>query len=127
MDAFVELELSFSQARRCSCWPDGVSRTPIHKIAKAIGLSDAATGRNIDQLVKLGIVERRERRRGPPGQARHHHPDRREVSLQHIESKRTAIKAMAADSARRQPTSCTRASTDILAGETLRRHTHQEN
>ena len=127
LDAMVELDLTFSQARMLFLLAKWGRPTPIHAIARALGLSDAATGRNVDQLVKLGVVERRES-----------DEDRRvklvsltrvgeKLSLQHIESKRASIKAFAADLPDDQRDQLLSALTAVLAGETLRQHTHQEN
>ncbi|MDX6277647.1 MAG: hypothetical protein QOJ72_1775 [Nocardioidaceae bacterium] len=126
MDTLVELDLSFSQVRTLFLLAKWGEPTPIHKIAKALGLSDAATGRNVDQLVKLDIVERRESGEDRRVKLVSLTPIGEKLSLQHIESKRTSIKAFAADLPDEQRDHLHRALTDILAGETLRRHTHQE-
>lgn len=60
MDALAELDLSFSQARTLFTLAHHDQPLPIHVIARRVGLSDAAAGRNVDALVKLGLVERRE-------------------------------------------------------------------
>jgi DNA-binding MarR family transcriptional regulator len=123
MDAMVELDLSFSQARTLFFLAKRGEPTPIHAIAKALGLSDAATGRNVEQLLKLDVVERQES------------PDDRRVklvsltsvgeklSMQHIDSKRESIKAFTADLPEDQRDHLHRALSEILAGDTLRRHT----
>ena len=127
MNAMVELDLSFSQARTLFLLAKWGEPTPIHRIAKALDLSDAATGRNVDQLVKLNVVERRESGEDRRVKLVSLTPIGEKLSLQHIESKRTSIKAFAADLPADQRDHLYRALTDILAGETLRRHTHQEN
>jgi DNA-binding MarR family transcriptional regulator len=127
MDALVELDLSFSQARMLFLLAKWGEPTPIHKIATALRLSDAATGRNVDQLVKLGVAERRESGEDRRVKLVSLTPIGEKLSLQHIESKRTSIKAFTADLPAEQRDHLYRALTDILAGDTLRRHTHQEN
>jgi DNA-binding MarR family transcriptional regulator len=126
MDALVALDLSFSQARTLFLLAKWGEPTPIHTVAKALGLSEAATGRNVDQLVKLDVVERRESGEDRRVKLVSLTPIGEKLSLQHIESKRTSIKAFAADLPEDQRDHLYRALTDILAGDTLRRHTHQE-
>ena len=60
MTQMIELDVSFTQARTMFVLAHTGGPLPINEIASKLGLSVAATGRNIDQLVKLGIVERQE-------------------------------------------------------------------
>lgn len=60
MDSLVDADLSFSQARLIFLLAAGGEARPIHDIAGRLGLSMAAAGRNVDQLVKLELVTRRE-------------------------------------------------------------------
>ena len=60
LDALNESDLSFSQARALFLLTKTADPMPIHSIAQALGLSMAAAGRNVDQLVGLHLVERRE-------------------------------------------------------------------
>lgn len=123
MDAMVELDLSFSQARMLFLLAHQGEPMPIHTIAKKLGLSDAATGRNVEQLLKLDVVERRE----SPGDRRVKlvslTPVGEKLSTQHIDCKRESIKAFTADLPEDQRDNLHRAISDILAGDTLRRHT----
>jgi DNA-binding MarR family transcriptional regulator len=127
MDALVDLDLSFSQARMLFLLAKRGEPMPIHSIATALGLSYAATGRNVDQLLKLDVVERRESAEDRRVKLVSLTPAGEKLSLQHIESKRGSIKAFTADLPEDQRDNLYRALTDILAGDTLRRHTHQEN
>ena len=127
MDALVELDLSFSQARTLFLLAKVGDPLPIHAIAEKIGLSDAAAGRTVDQLVKVDVVERRES------------PDDRRVKLvsltpigeklavSHIDAKRDSIKSFAAALPSQQCDALHLALTDILAGDTLRPRKNQEN
>ncbi|WP_332662493.1 MarR family winged helix-turn-helix transcriptional regulator [Aeromicrobium sp.] len=123
MDAMVELDLSFSQARMLFLLAKKGEPMPIHSIAKALGLSDAATGRNVDQLLKLDVVERRESPDDRRVKLVSLTPAGEKLSMQHIDSKRESIKAFTADLPEAQRDDLHRAISDILAGDTLRRHT----
>ncbi len=127
MDALIELDLSFSQARTLFLLAKHGEPMPIHAIASALRLSDAATGRNVDQLLKLDVVERQESPDDRRVKLVSLTPAGEKLSLQHIDSKRESIKAFTADLPQGQRDNLYRALSDILAGETLRRHTHQEN
>ncbi|MCW2801461.1 MAG: MarR family transcriptional regulator [Aeromicrobium sp.] len=127
MDAMVELDLSFSQARMLFLLAKWGEPTPIHKIARALRLSDAAAGRNVEALLKLDVVERRESPEDRRVKLVSLTPIGEKLSLQHIESKRASIRSFTADLPQDQRDHLHRALTDILAGDTLRRHTHQEN
>ncbi|MEJ7635954.1 MarR family transcriptional regulator [Aeromicrobium sp.] len=127
MDALIELDLSFSQARMLFLLAKRGEPMPIHTIATALGLSDAATGRNVDQLLKLDVVERRESAEDRRVKLVSLTPAGEKLSLQHIDSKRESIKAFTATLPEDQRDNLHRALSDILAGDTLRRHTHQEN
>jgi DNA-binding MarR family transcriptional regulator len=124
MDAMIELDLSFSQARTLFFLAKKGQPTPIHAIAKALGLSDAATGRNVEQLLKLDVVERRESPEDRRVKLVSLTPVGEKLSLQHIDSKRESIKAFTADLPEDQRDNLHRALSTILAGDTLRRHTH---
>ncbi|RLV54981.1 MarR family transcriptional regulator [Aeromicrobium phragmitis] len=54
------MDLSFSQARTLFTLAQTDGPLAIGDIAKLVSLSVAAAGRNVDQLVKLGLVERTE-------------------------------------------------------------------
>jgi DNA-binding MarR family transcriptional regulator len=127
MDALVDLDLSFSQARTVFLLAKTAEPMPIHAIAEALGLSVAATGRNVDQLVQLEVVERRES------------PSDRRVKLisltvagkhlaaRHTDAKRASLRsfvdALPADKCHQLH----HALTDILAGDNLPPRKDQEN
>ncbi len=120
MDRLVELELSISQAKTVFVLAQAAEPLPINAIADYIRLSVAATGRNIDQLVRMGLVERRE-----------NESDRR-VKLvtiteaghlaadQHFEAKRSAMRALVSRLAPDEADRLRDALKPILAGDALR-------
>lgn len=59
-EVFLAVDLSFSQARTLFTLAQTDGPLAIGDIAKLVSLSVAAAGRNVDQLVKLGLVERTE-------------------------------------------------------------------
>ena len=123
MDAMVELDLSFSQARMLFLLAHQGEPMPIHAIATKLGLSDAATGRNVEQLLKLEVVERRESPVDRRVKLVSLTPVGEKLSTQHIDCKRESIKAFTADLPEDQRDNLHRALSDILAGDTLRRQT----
>lgn len=127
MDALVELDLSFSQARLLFLLSKTAEPMPIHSIADAIGLSVAATGRNVDQLVQLDVVERRESTTDRRVKLVSLTPAGEKLAAQHIESKRDSLRAFTEVLPSDQRDSLHRALSDILAGDTLRPQTDQEN
>lgn len=124
MDALIELDLSFSQARTLFCLAHNCDEMPIHAIADRLNFSDAAAGRNVDQLVKLDLVERRESAE-----------DRRvklisltlagqKIAGQHFESKRASILTFTQKLPADQRDQLYEALTPILAGDALRPGPH---
>jgi len=123
MDRMIELDVSFTQARIMFLLAHNHRPLPITEIAELLGLSAAATGRNIDQLVKLGIVERQE------------NPDDRRVKLvslspagfeiadQQVDQKRQAVRRFVDSLGASEAENLTRALRPILAGESLRSST----
>lgn len=59
-DLLVESDLSFSQARTLFVLGHHHEPMAINEIAKQLGLSVAAAGRNIEHMVKVGILKRDE-------------------------------------------------------------------
>jgi DNA-binding MarR family transcriptional regulator len=120
MDSLIELDVSFTQARTMFLLAHTDGPLPINEIASQLGLSVAATGRNIDQLVRLGIVER------------HENPDDRRVKLvslsptgfevadQQFEQKRRAVRKFVDRLSATEAENLTQALRPILAGESLR-------
>ncbi|KQY58408.1 hypothetical protein ASD11_01720 [Aeromicrobium sp. Root495] len=119
-DLLVESDLSFSQARTLFVLGHADGPTPINEIAKRLGLSVATAGRNIDHMVKVGILDR------------HESPDDRRVKLvslskrgweivdQQFEQKRRAVRAFTERVPEDQAVALTEALRPILAGESLR-------
>ena len=120
MDTLVDMDLTFSQARTIFMLAQACEPIPIHEVASRLRLSFAAAGRNVDQLVKLDLVERRE-----------NPADRRvklvslseageKIARQHFDAKRHELKRFVE---RLPPEHCQRltdALAPILAGDFLR-------
>ena len=127
LDAVIDMDLTFSQARTLLMLAHASEPVPIHEVADRLRLSVAAAGRNVDQMVKLDLVERRE------------NPADRRVKLvslseagdkiahQHFDAKRDELKRFAQ---RLTPEHCQRltdALVPILAGDFLQPTTTLEN
>jgi len=69
IESFVELDLTFNQVRALMVLEHHGASMPIGQIAGLLGLSLPSAGRNVDRLVKLGLVDR------------HEQPDDRRVKL----------------------------------------------
>lgn len=127
MDALIELDLSFSQARLLFLLAKTGQPMPIHVIAQTLGLSDAATGRNVDQLVKLDVVERKESPDDRRVKLVSLTPTGEKLAVAHIDSKRESIKSFTTQLPTRQRDNLHRALADILAADTLGPRKNQEN
>ena len=127
MDAMVELDLSFSQARTVFLLAKNGEPMPIHAIAAALGLSVAAAGRNVDQLLQLDVVERRESTTDRRVKLVSLTPAGQKVASQHIDTKWQSIKTFTEALPAEQRDGLHRALTDILAGGSLRPRKNQEN
>jgi len=127
MDAMVELDLSFSQARTVFLLAKTGEPMPIHAIATALGLSVAAAGRNVDQLLQLDVVERRESTTDRRVKLVSLTPAGQKVASQHIDTKWQSIKTFTEALPAEQRDGLHRALTDILAGGSLRPRKNQEN
>jgi DNA-binding MarR family transcriptional regulator len=95
----------------------------INAIASQLGLSVAATGRTIDQLVKLGIVERQENPDDRRVKLVSLSPTGFEVADQQIEQKRQAVRKFVDRLSATEAENLTQALRPILAGESLRTST----
>ncbi|WP_280400266.1 MarR family winged helix-turn-helix transcriptional regulator [Nocardia carnea] len=60
VDRLAELDLSVAQARVLFSVVQHREPQPIHTIAEELGLSMTAAGRNVDRLVRLGLLTRQE-------------------------------------------------------------------
>ena len=127
LDALIDSELSFSQARTLFLLAKTAGPMPIHTIAEALGLSVATAGRNVDQLVHLDMVERRESASDRRVKLVSLTPTGERITAQHIRAKRESLKAFTQALPPEQGAQLHRALTDILAGGVLRPRTDQEN
>ncbi len=127
LDALIETDLSVSQARTLFLLTRTAEPLPIHAIAEALGLSVAAAGRNVDQLVRLDMVERRESATDRRVKLVSLTSSGQRITAQHIEAKRDSLKAFTQALPPEQSDQLHRALTDILAGVVLRPRTDQEN
>ena len=126
LDALAESDLSFSQARTLFLLTRTSEPRPIHSIADALGLSMAAAGRNVDQLVNLSMVERRESPVDRRVKLVSLTPLGEKLAAQHIEAKHDSLKAFTHALPPAQRDQLHRALTDILAGGVLRPGPDQE-
>lgn len=58
IEALIAADLTFSQMRTLLVLTQHAEPIPIHEVATRLELSVAAGGRNVDQLVRLGLVDR---------------------------------------------------------------------
>src|SRR3712207_5967144 len=93
----MESDLSFSRPGPLFLLPAPAEPLPIHAIAEALGLSVAAAGRNVDQLLRLDMVERRESATDRRVKLVSLTPTGERITAQHIEAKRDAFRAFARD------------------------------
>lgn len=94
VDLLLDLDVSFSQARTMFVLAHIAEPIPITEIARRLGLSQAAAGRNVDQLVQLGIVQRHECSDDRRVRLVALSPKGFEVADQHVQRKRQAILAV---------------------------------
>jgi DNA-binding MarR family transcriptional regulator len=127
LDALAESDLSFSQARTLFLLTRTATPMPIHSIADALGLSMAAAGRNVDQLVGLRMVERRESPVDRRVKLVSLTPLGEKLVTQHIEAKHDSLTAFTHALSPEQRERLHGALTDILAGGALRPAPDQEN
>ena len=127
MDALIDLDLSFSQARTLFLLAKTGDPMPIHSIAEALNLSVAATGRNVDQLLQLDVVERRESASDRRVKLVSLTAAGRHLAARHVESKRESLRSFVEALPSGQRDQLHHALTDILAGDTLPPHNDQEN
>ena len=127
LDALIETDLSVSQARTLFLLTKTTEPLPIHAIAQALGLSVAAAGRNVDQLVRLDMVERRESATDRRVKLVSLTSSGQRITAQHIEAKRDAFRAFTHALLPEHRDHLHRALTTILAGGALRPRTDQEN
>jgi DNA-binding MarR family transcriptional regulator len=127
LDALAQSDLSFSQARALFVLTGTADPMPIHSIAEALGLSVAAAGRNVDQLLRLGLVERHESATDRRVKLVSLTSSGAELVAQHLEAKRDSLRAFTDALPPEHRTQLHRALSDILAGGVLRPLRDQEN
>jgi DNA-binding MarR family transcriptional regulator len=127
LDALVESDLSFSQVRTLFFLTRTAAPMPIHSVAEALGLSVAAAGRNVEQLVCLGMVERRESTTDRRVKLVSLTPTGERLVAQHVEAKRESLKAFTDALPPEHGDQLHRALTNVLAGGVLRPRTDQEH
>ncbi|MFI5428966.1 MarR family winged helix-turn-helix transcriptional regulator [Aeromicrobium sp. UC242_57] len=119
MEALVELDLSFSQVRLLFMLATASDPMSIHSIASGLTLSDAAAGRNVEQMLKLDLVERRECSTDRRVKLVSLTPSGEAVVDAHLVAKRASIKTFAEALPQHQRDNLHRALTDVLAGDVL--------
>lgn len=127
MDAMIDLDLSFSQARMLFLLAKTGDAMPIHAIARGLGLSDAAAGRNVEQLLHLDVVQRRESPEDRRVKLVSLTPIGEKLAASHLESKRESFRAFTATLPIDQRDDLHRALSAVLAGDTLRPRKDQEH
>ncbi|NMM84042.1 MarR family transcriptional regulator [Rhodococcus sp. SRB_17] len=125
IDALVELDLSFSQVRVLFALTQRDSPIPINEVADELRLSVAATGRNIDQLVNMGLIDRREDERDRRVKRVSLSEAGRKVTSNHIECKRGQLREFASRVPTPDALRLVEALEPILAGEYLRAFTQE--
>jgi DNA-binding MarR family transcriptional regulator len=120
MDNLIELDLTFSQVRMLFALVQHGEPLPINEVAERLRLSVAAAGRNVDQLVKLGLVVRREDERDRRVKRVSLSEAGHKVATQHIECKRDQLRRFAWRVPEIERTRLIEALQPILAGESLR-------
>lgn len=127
MEALIELDLSFSQVRLLFLLATSTEPVSIHTIAAGLGLSDAAAGRNVEQMLHLDLVERRESPADRRVKLVTLSPKGQESVTAHITAKRESVKGFAAELTPEQRENLYRAITDVLTRCPGTPHTNQEN
>ena len=125
IDALIELDLSFSQVRVLFVLTQRDAPIPIHEVADELRLSVAATGRNIDQLVNMGLVDRREDERDRRVKRVSLSGAGRKVTSNHIECKRGQLREFVSRVPAPDALRLVEALEPILAGEYLRAFTQE--
>jgi DNA-binding MarR family transcriptional regulator len=127
LNALIESDLSFSQARTLFVLSRTAEPMPIHAVAEALGLSVAAAGRNVEQLLCLDMVTRRESVTDRRVKLVSLTPTGERLVAQHVEAKRESFKAFTDALPPEHRDALHRALTNILAGGVLRPRTDQEH
>ena len=126
LNVLIERDLSFSQARTLFLLTRTAEPMPIHAIAEALRLSVAAAGRNVEQLLCLDMVERRESATDRRVKLVSLTPTGERLVAQHVEAKRESLKGFTDALPPEHCDELHRVLTNILAGGVLRPRTGQE-
>lgn len=94
METLVEFDLSLTQARILFVLHQHDTALPITQIASCLGASVAATGRNVEQLVRLDLVDRNEDRDDRRVKLISLAPQGLELIGQQMEHNRRALRAL---------------------------------
>ena len=126
MDNLVAKDLSFTQVRALFMLAQCGEPVAIHEVAERLGLSVAATGRSVDQMVNQGLFERREDLRDRRIKRISLSEAGRTIASGHLETKRNELRAFAARLPGSDRNQLFDSLNSILAGDALRAHC-QEN
>lgn len=94
LDYLTEQELSLPQVRTLLALGCADEPLPVHRVAEELGQSVPAAGRNVDRLVRLGAVERRESTRDRRVKLVSLTAKGRTLIDQHLEVRRTAVRRL---------------------------------
>ncbi|AQA23635.1 DNA-binding MarR family transcriptional regulator [Rhodococcus sp. PvR044] len=126
MDKLIAVDLSFSQVRTLFMLAQHGKPVAINEVAERLRLSVAAAGRNIDQLVNQGLVERREDPKDRRIKRISLSEAGRAIASGHIDSKKGELRAFAARLSDSDRDRLYESLKPILAGDVLRANC-QEN
>jgi DNA-binding MarR family transcriptional regulator len=119
-DALVGTELSFSQARTVFLLACSDAPVPINEIADRLGLSEAAAGRNVDQLVRLELANRHESDVDRRVKLVSLSPAGEHIAMSHMQTKLKAIRTFASDLSPDLRSTLCHTLQSILDGDALR-------
>lgn len=122
MDALVETDLSFSQARTLFVLARHCDPVPIHEVAQALRMSVASTGRNVDQLVTQGLVVRREDEQDRRVRLVTLSVSGRALAQKHVDAKRQGLRAFVQRLSAADRDRLCESLRPILAGDSLQPH-----
>lgn len=120
LDKLVTLDLSFSQVRTLFVLAQHGRAAAISEVAECLRLPVAAAGRNVDQLVRQGLVERREDPRDRRIKRISLSEAGRAIAVGHIDGKKDELRAFAVRLAEADRDRLFESITPILAGDVLR-------
>lgn len=95
VEVLADLDLSFTQVRMLFALTRAGGAVPINELAVQVGQSVATAGRNVDALVRLGMVDRTENPADRRVKLVSIAPVGREVVDRHVTARRNAFQAFA--------------------------------